>query len=253
MTVRRHARRHRRPARYRPTGRRAVHAAASPQLLAQVGDSAEPYRALLKQLRERLRVTRNWTHQALADSAGRGEASWSTAATWSSRCNCATSRCTPQHGRDRRWRVARLLRRAATFGTRFPVRLDVRQDSARHAAALSEITEYLELGSYDEWDEKTRLEFLLEELNSRRPLLPAHYQPSADTAEVLSPPAGRSPPRYRRRWSSLRDLDGRPAVRRAGGATCCSRKAASTGRCAWCRCSRPSTTWTTPAPAWSAC
>ncbi|MFX9672954.1 phosphoenolpyruvate carboxylase, partial [Acinetobacter baumannii] len=39
---------------------------ASPQLLARVGDSAEPYRALLKQLRERLRVTRNWTHQALA-------------------------------------------------------------------------------------------------------------------------------------------------------------------------------------------
>ncbi|MDF5796313.1 phosphoenolpyruvate carboxylase [Pseudomonas aeruginosa] len=33
------------------------------------------------------------------------------------------------------------LRRAATFGL-FLVRLDVRQDSARHAAALSEITEY---------------------------------------------------------------------------------------------------------------
>ena len=69
---------------------------ASPQLLARVGDSAESYRALLKQLRERLRVTRNWTHQAPGRrGAGRGRASWSTTATWSSRCNCATSRCTP--------------------------------------------------------------------------------------------------------------------------------------------------------------
>ncbi len=68
---------------------------ASPQLLARVGDSAEPYRALLKQLRERLRVTRNWTHQALAGEVPAAEASWSTTATWSSRCNCATSRCTP--------------------------------------------------------------------------------------------------------------------------------------------------------------
>ncbi len=109
------------------------------------------------------------------------------------------------------------LRRAATFGL-FLVRLDVRQDSTRHAAALSEITEYLELGNYAEWDEKTRQEFLLEELASRRPLLPANYQPSAETAEVLATcrviGAGAGSVA-----GLLRDLDGRPAVRRAGGAT----------------------------------
>ncbi|MCZ2986438.1 phosphoenolpyruvate carboxylase, partial [Acinetobacter baumannii] len=38
---------------------------ASPELQAKVGDSVEPYRALLKQLRERLRATRNWAHAAL--------------------------------------------------------------------------------------------------------------------------------------------------------------------------------------------
>ncbi len=90
------------------------------------------------------------------------------------------------------------LRRAATFGL-FLVRLDVRQDSARHAAALSEITEYLELGSYDEWDEKTRLEFLLEELNSRRPCC-RRTTSLRRIPPRCSPPAGRSPPHHRRRW-----------------------------------------------------
>lgn len=159
---------------------------ASPQLLARVGDSAEPYRALLKQLRERLRVTRNWTHQALA-----GEVPAAEGVLEHNRdlveplqlCHESLHACGMGVIAD--GALLDCLRRAATFGL-FLVRLDVRQDSARHAAALSEITEYLELGSYDEWDEKTRLEFLLEELNSRRPLLPAHYQPSADTAEVLA-------------------------------------------------------------------
>ncbi len=35
---------------------------ASDELKAKAGDSAEPYRAVLKQLRERLRATRNWAH-----------------------------------------------------------------------------------------------------------------------------------------------------------------------------------------------
>src|SRR5690606_36609713 len=38
---------------------------ASAELRAQVGDSPEPYRALLKRLRERLRATRAWAEEAL--------------------------------------------------------------------------------------------------------------------------------------------------------------------------------------------
>ncbi|MFH7467966.1 phosphoenolpyruvate carboxylase, partial [Pseudomonas syringae group genomosp. 7] len=37
------------------------------------------------------------------------------------------------------------LRRAVTFGL-FLVRLDLRQDSSRHCAAMTEITDYLGLG-----------------------------------------------------------------------------------------------------------
>lgn len=77
------------------------------------------------------------------------------------------------------------LRRLAVFGL-FLVRLDIRQDAARHAAALAEITDYLGLGDYQQWDEQKRLDWLQHELANRRPLLPAHYHPSADTAEVLA-------------------------------------------------------------------
>ena len=51
---------------------------------------------------------------------------------------------------------------------------------------MSEITEYLGLGRYDDWDEDARIEFLVRELANRRPLLPTCFEPSEDTAEVLA-------------------------------------------------------------------
>jgi phosphoenolpyruvate carboxylase len=77
------------------------------------------------------------------------------------------------------------LRRAHCFGLCL-VRLDIRQDAGRHRTALDEITAYLGLGHYAEWDEAQRLDFLQRELASPRPLLPADHRPSGDTAEVLA-------------------------------------------------------------------
>ncbi len=159
---------------------------ASPELLARVGASAEPYRSLLKQLRERLRATRSWAQAALAE---RLEAPASVlqdnrelleplALCYQSLHECGMGVIADGPLLD-------CLRRAATFGL-FLLRLDVRQDSSRHAAAMSEITEYLGLGRYAEWDEETRVAFLLAELENRRPLLPGHFKPSGETEEVLA-------------------------------------------------------------------
>lgn len=76
------------------------------------------------------------------------------------------------------------LRRAAAFD---PVPGPAGRAPGFHAprGAMSEITEYLGLGNYAEWDEGVRQEFLLEEGCSHR-LLPANYQPSPETAEVLA-------------------------------------------------------------------
>ena len=78
-----------------------------------------------------------------------------------------------------------LIRRVNCFGVQL-LQLDIRQDSARHTAALAEITGWLGLGNYEEWDESRRKAFLLQELQSRRPLLPPGWQGEPDTMEVLA-------------------------------------------------------------------
>lgn len=76
------------------------------------------------------------------------------------------------------------LRRIKAFGVHL-VRLDIRQESTRHANVISEITQFLELGDYHEWTEKQKIEFLVQELSSKRPLLPRQWEPSAEVQEVL--------------------------------------------------------------------
>ncbi|KAA1164806.1 phosphoenolpyruvate carboxylase [Pseudoalteromonas fuliginea] len=77
-----------------------------------------------------------------------------------------------------------LLHRINSFGLRL-AKLDVRQDSSRHGDVFSELTRYLGLGDYNQWQEQDKQAFLLTELNSRRPLIPKHWQPSPDVQEVL--------------------------------------------------------------------
>ena len=159
---------------------------ASPALMAQVGESAEPYRSLLKQLRVRLRATRSWAQAALHERLPAPAA-----VLQDNRELFEPLQCCYQSLHECGMGVIAdgplldCLRRAATFGL-FLGRLDVRQDSSRHTAAMSEITEYLGLGRYAEWDEEARLTFLQKELDNRRPLLPAHFKPSGETEEVLA-------------------------------------------------------------------
>ena len=159
---------------------------ASDELRAEVGELAEPYRALLKQLRERLRATRAWAERAIHTGEEPGaDVLQDNRELLEPLQLCYRSLQQCGMGVIAEGALLDTLRRAATFGL-FLARLDVRQDSMRHARAMSEITEYLGLGNYAEWDESVRQEFLLEELASRRPLLPAHYPASPETAEVLA-------------------------------------------------------------------
>ena len=159
---------------------------ANAELQARAGDSSEPYRSLLKQLRDRLRSTRSWAQAALKGSVPmpadllqhNRELLEPLQLCYNSLHECGM-------GVIANGPLLDCLRRAATFGL-FLVRLDVRQDASRHSAAMTEITDYLGLGRYEEWDEETRLSFLMTELNNRRPLLPSHFKPAADTAEVLA-------------------------------------------------------------------
>ncbi|CAN6478407.1 unnamed protein product [Victoria cruziana] len=81
-------------------------------------------------------------------------------------------------------RLADLIRRVATFGM-ILMKLDLRQESGRHAETLDAITKYLDMGTYSEWDEDRKLEFLTNELKGKRPLVPTSIEVSADVREVL--------------------------------------------------------------------
>jgi phosphoenolpyruvate carboxylase len=65
--------------------------------------------------------------------------------------------------------------------------LDIRQESTRHSDALDELSRYLQLPvPYGEMDEQQRIDWLLAELQTRRPLLPAASLWSDTTAETFA-------------------------------------------------------------------
>ncbi len=65
--------------------------------------------------------------------------------------------------------------------------LDIRQESTRHSDALDELTRYLNLPkAYGDMEEEERVQWLLQELQTRRPLIPAAISWSNGTAETVS-------------------------------------------------------------------
>jgi phosphoenolpyruvate carboxylase len=149
------------------------------------GGAHEPYRAVLRPLRELLKRTLAGIEDELDGGSPRTEGVllnvgqlWQPLyACYQSMCNCGMEVVANAGLLD-------LLRRVQCFGVHL-VRHDIRQDSARHTAVLSGITRYLGLGDYAEWDEQTRQAFLGRELSNRRPLIPTQWQPDDDAREVL--------------------------------------------------------------------
>ncbi|EFJ52200.1 hypothetical protein VOLCADRAFT_56464 [Volvox carteri f. nagariensis] len=61
----------------------------------------------------------------------------------------------------------------------------LRSESTRHAEALDAVTTYLGYGSYLEWSEDQKIEWLTKELQGRRPLIPSDMPMSSEVREVL--------------------------------------------------------------------
>ncbi len=160
---------------------------ATPELMALAGEGAiEPYRVVLKRLRAELLCLQQ---QIEAELDGRPVERVSALRVtedllapmrlmWDSLHTCGMGEIADGYLLD-------ALRRIATFGLNL-VTLDIRQESARHTEALSEITQALGAGDYASWDESTRLAFLRAELASPRPLIPLHFQGSEAVDEVIA-------------------------------------------------------------------
>ncbi|KAG6526903.1 hypothetical protein ZIOFF_008990 [Zingiber officinale] len=76
------------------------------------------------------------------------------------------------------------LRQVSTFGLSL-VRLDIRQESDRHSDVVDSITKHLGIGSYRDWSEEQRQEWLLSELNGKRPLFGPDLPKTDEVADVL--------------------------------------------------------------------
>ena len=76
-----------------------------------------------------------------------------------------------------------VIRKVHCFGISL-VKLDIRQHSEFHDQTIAEIVESLGLGDYLSWNEEKRCQFLQQEINNPRPLLPK-VEWTAQTQEVL--------------------------------------------------------------------
>jgi phosphoenolpyruvate carboxylase len=154
--------------------------------LAQLTENAsEPYRVVLRSLRDKLRKTLDLLILQLDGEQLSDEGLISSEEElWEPLHDCYQSLCEANMATIANGKLLDLLRRVRCFGVHL-VALDIRQDSDRHAAVWGELTRYLELGDYEQWAEEEKQAFLLQELANKRPLIPRDWQPSEEVQEVL--------------------------------------------------------------------
>ena len=148
-------------------------------------DQHEPYRTVLKGLRQLLNETKDVLDakingQKLAIKAPLQSADQ----LWQPLYACYQSLHECGMGVIADGSLLDTLRRVKAFDVRL-VRLDIRQESTRHADVFSELTRYLGIGDYEHWSEQDKIAFLTQELSSKRPLFPRNWQPSEAVKEVL--------------------------------------------------------------------
>jgi phosphoenolpyruvate carboxylase len=140
---------------------------ASDELRARTDNVKEPYRALLAGVRDRLVATRMWAEAALEgrDPELSNEPYLDTADLAEPLALCARSLVATGNQLIASGRLADIQRRLAVFGLTL-ARLDLRQDSSRHAEAIEWIAQQRGWGAYAEASEGTRQEVLVRELTA---------------------------------------------------------------------------------------
>ncbi len=158
---------------------------ASPELRTVVGSAREPYRELLHRVYDRLRATRRYLEARLEEREADDTLIYTDPEDFAEPLRlCYRSLVVTGDELNARGRLLDVLRRLQCFGLILS-RLDVRQEAGRHTDVLDAVTRYLGLGSYATWDEEERLQFLLTELESRRPLIPDQMPMAEPVRDVL--------------------------------------------------------------------
>ncbi|WP_180135694.1 phosphoenolpyruvate carboxylase [Acinetobacter sp. YH12070] len=132
----------------------------------------EPYREYLRDARERLKATRHWLALKLrGEDADDSQVIKSRHELLDPLLVCYRSLIDSGLPEIANGQLLDFIHRVNCFGIEL-LKLDIRQESTRHRQAISAITEYLGLGNFETWTEQARQNFLIQELQSKRPLLP---------------------------------------------------------------------------------
>ena len=150
----------------------------------------EPYRLKLAYIAERLKNTRD-RNQILSQSPGKQAISeldinniYASGKEFLAELKLIqrSLAATSLHCRE----LDNLICQVEIYGFRL-TELDFRQDSSRHSDALAEITEYLGVlpKSYNDLSEAEKTAWLIQELQTRRPLIPSEMPFGATTCETV--------------------------------------------------------------------
>ncbi|WP_441368493.1 phosphoenolpyruvate carboxylase [Acinetobacter lwoffii] len=152
----------------------------SPEISEALGQPhPEPYREYLRDTRTRLQATRHWLAEKLkGNEADDSLVIKSKDELLQPLLTCYRSLMACNLAEIANGSLLDFIYRVNSFGIEL-LKLDIRQESGRHRQAISAITEYLGLGNFETWTEQARQNFLLQELQSKRPLLPKHLNEPA--------------------------------------------------------------------------
>ncbi|NCG20501.1 MAG: phosphoenolpyruvate carboxylase [Rhodobacterales bacterium] len=157
----------------------------SPELHERVDGAYEPYRALLRGVRTRLAATREHMQALLEGREPNTDPIYDRLDELKEPLVlCHRSLIETGQLRIANGRILDILRRLPVFGLTL-VRLDLRQEAPQHTAAMDAIVQQLGLGSYADWDEATRVDFLVRELQNNRPLIVHGFTAEGVVADVL--------------------------------------------------------------------
>lgn len=158
--------------------------ACSQELKEALGDAhPEPYREYLRHIREKLKTTLHWLSLKLQgiecdDQLNAVIQDKNELLAPLLLCHRSLMAChLPEIANGK---LLDFIYRVNCFGIEL-LKLDIRQESGRHRQAISAVTEYLGLGNFESWTEQARQNFLIRELQNKRPLLPKYLHSSPDS------------------------------------------------------------------------
>ena len=163
--------------------------AAIPELQQRAQGTYEPYRAVLRDLHRRVDATRRVVEAELTPSGAVEQPDVPLIALDDELSEplllCDRSLRATGNELIAEGRLADIIRRVAAFGLSL-VKLDIRQEAARHTEAVDAITRHLGLGEYAAWDEERRIDFLLNVLGDEQRLRVEDLDASPQVADVLA-------------------------------------------------------------------